>query len=266
VIGLWIVLGAVLISSGGCATHRVHPDFKERHERISAIAILPPDLDVFRVTFRGDRDPMPEITSTASKTIEEAIQDRLKEKGYIVHSIDLNEATLAEKPDVRAALHTVHTLYQKVLEEIAKGRWDRFTHSLGPEVNVLADHSQSDALILIKGIGVKKTGGEIARELFFTALFGTPFLPSETLLLIGLVDGDTGDLLWFHYNQNVGVDPADSERLRSLVQAILAPFPDSAAKQKESKRRSKRPEKTISPATRQPTHIPSSPSQPGSGM
>lgn len=120
---------------------------------------------------------------------------------------------------------------RKRLDDISRRRQKKFTYTLGPDVNVLADHADSDILVFVKGESLKKTCGEIARELFMRIMVGTSFLPSETRITMGIVDGNTGDLLWYHYNTDLGIDPAKDDQVRKSIHAMLKPFPVSSEKQ-----------------------------------
>lgn len=252
-----LLLFASLLASG-CASYRVHPEFKERHPRIVSMAVLPPDFEVYRLSFKGDKDPMHDVTKRASDIIQDELSREIKSKGYQVQPMDLSEKALSQKPEVRSAWHTVKELHAKALSDFLKGRQKKFTYSVGPDVNILGDHAQCDTLVLVKGEGVKKTGGEIAREVFFHILFGTGVMPSDTTLWISFIDGNTGDVLWLNTNADNrysrDADPADTARLRTVVERLADPFPKSASLEMEEKSR-----KAKKPKQRAPSPVPAAP-------
>ena len=246
------ILGLFFITSlSGCATYKMHPNFKERHPSLHTVAVMPPDVKVYRLSFQGDKDPMHEVTQKANRVASEEITDQLKKKGYALHDILLDEQTLSEHPEVRTAWHTTMELYGKALTDIAKRRQKKFTYTVGPEVNVLADYADVDLLVFLVGEGVKKTGGEITREVVMTVIFGTRTRPSETRMHLAFVDSNTGDILWLnHNNANPGVNPEIDLQMRDAIYKILKPFPQEATRQKESKKKPSRSK--LSQAPQQP--------------
>jgi len=247
-----ILFASLLIS--GCASYRIHPEFKERHPKILSMAVLPADFEVYRLSFKGDKDPMHDVTARANGVMADELSREIEKKGYKLQPMDFSEQALSQRPEVRSAWHTVKELHAKALSDFLKGRQKKFTYTLGPDVNRLADHAQCDALVLVKGEGVKKTGGEIAREVFFHILFGTGVMPSDTTLWVSFIDGSTGDLLWLNTNVSNRImrdtDPDDSIKIRQLIQQLIRPFPKSAPLEAEEKaRKGKKQPRQSAPAS-----------------
>ena len=254
-----LLLGIALLASG-CATYQ-HPDFKARHARIASVAVLPSSLEVYRVTFKGDKDPMHDTAAEANQVAAGEIAAVLKNKGYTVQPFDSSEEALAKNPEVRTAWHTAKELCVKTIGDIQKGKRGKTPYSLGEEANILADHSRADSLVLLVGESVKKTGGEVTREVILWALFGTPIRPNETLAFAVLVDGNTGEILWVNKNANTGVNPSMPEQVRALVRDNLNLLPKSASKQAEEQPKKKESKGSGSPqpqnfGTKAPPPIP----------
>jgi hypothetical protein len=230
-----------IISSSGCASYRVHPEFKERHKNIRSVAVMPPDIEVYKLTFKGDKEPMYEVIAVATKQSKDEIEKIFNDKGYQVQELNLSEEKLKDEPDLRSALFNIRELYKKTLGDIAKRKQKKFTYSLGSDINQFADLANSDILVMMKAEGFKKTGGEIAKDiikstLIFAATLGSVFVhytPSAAVIYLAVIDGNTGDILWFNNNQaNPNIDMAKEKHIRVTLKRLLKAFPDSAYKLK----------------------------------
>lgn len=228
----------LLLGATGCATTvRVHPTFTERHATIRVIAAMPPAVTIYRVTFTGDQELMPELIPPAVSTIIETAEGALTQKGYTVPHLDPNDSALTQNAELQAAMFNVQQVFGKRLEEMARRRFPRNeVYSLGPEVNRFADMSRSDVLLFAHCEGLKKSGGEITKDIAKTLLIGiatlghfVPMYPtSATALQLAMVDGDTGDILWYHstlLNGTAQCDVANRRQLAAIVKGLLAPFP-----------------------------------------
>jgi hypothetical protein len=250
----------------------MHPEFKERQKSLRTVAALPPDVEVYRLTFGGKKEPMYELYPQVSKGTIEALEGVFTEKGYQIQPLDLSEAALEAKPELRTTLYTIHEVYKKTLEDIRKRRQKKFIYTLGTQVNPLADRANADALLLVKWEAYKKTGGEIAKDIVKTVLiaaatFGNVLVltpPSFATAHFVLVDGSTGEILWYHHNlNNIAVNVERYDQLTVAVGGMLRPFPISKEleERRKAKRKRKRPETNISvgqptPPTPVPVPVP----------
>lgn len=261
--GLFLGFGA-----SGCATYQVHPDFKERQKSIKTLACLPPDVAVYKLGFTGGKEPMYDLYPAVKTQTVEELQRVFEEKGYEIRPLDLSESALNQEPELRTTLHTVQEVYQKTLGDIAKRRQKKFTYSIGSEINSLADWAQADVLLMVKWEAYKKTGGEIAKDMAKTILiaaatFGSvvPIFPtSQGLMQVAVVDGNTGDILWYHNNlATTAVDVEQEEQLKRAVAQAVKPFPLSAAKQEEEKAKRRKSKPGAFPKGIQPAMPPAPP-------
>lgn len=170
---------------------------------------------------------MVEVDALVNWMTTDAIDRELKRKGYTVQTVDFGDKALEQHPEIRTAWHNTRKMYDKALSDISKRRQKKFTYTVGPDINVLADYAESDVLVFTRGECLQKSGGELAREIFWYVLAGAAVLPYETRLTVGIVDANTGDLLWLNRNRNVAVNPTESSQLRELVRTMLQAFPDT---------------------------------------
>ncbi len=234
-------LGCVVIS--GCATGVIakHPDFKSRQARIHAMTILPPKIDVYKLAFNGDRQEMYDLLAPITSEATEELQTTLTNRGYNIRVLNLNDDALRESPELKRSLQTIRDVFNTRISEYQK-RWfpafRQFTYSLGSEVNIVADHTKSDALVIVQCTGLKKTGGEITKDitqsaLIFAATLGSVLVinhASATVIQLAVVDGDTGDILWYADNsEDATFDIADEPRFRGVLRNMMSQFPNAIA-------------------------------------
>lgn len=226
-----VFLGTVVIFLPGCATYRTHPTFKERQREIQTVAVLPPEVEVVKITFKGDQELMYDLIGLVAKQSKEEIENVFREKGYDVHSLELSEEELNSTPDLKTDLFNLREIYVKTLEDISKRRQKKFTYSVGSDVNRFADLSQSEVLVLTKVDAFKKTKGEIAKDLAKSILIAVVTgiqvhsLHDAVSIRLAVVDGNTGDILWLNAMPGGGVDAAKEKELRKAVRSLLQPFP-----------------------------------------
>lgn len=230
------------LNISGCATYQVHPEFKERHKNIRSIAFMPAQVEAYILTFQGDKKMLAKLIPIMKQTTRKQLKETLSDKGYGIRKCDLSENTLSQNPDLRTALFHVNELFEKQLQDIAKHKKSKFTYSLGSDVNTFANLADCDILVFVKEDGIKKSAGEIAKDVVKGAvlsaaclLVGAVYLPipqtAATVVHIAIVDGNDGDILW--YNNNVltsNVDPENQKQLASLVKSLISPFPESLYK------------------------------------
>jgi len=264
------IVGAVVVLASGCATYRVHPDFKARHQTLHTVTCLPPDVQVQKVTFTGAYEPMHELYPQVKEYTVAALQQIFEKKGYWWQPLDFSEEALQQDPELRTTLYTLQKVYEEVLKGIAKRQQKRFTYTLGSEVNLVADRANADALLLVKWQAYKKSGGEIAKDVVKSVLIAAATLgsviaiapTSEAMASVALIDGNTGDVLWYHTNINTAVDVAQARQVQRTIDRILQPFPKSSAKRVEEEVRRQKAKSRMRPEavpTSPPAPIPQSP-------
>jgi hypothetical protein len=104
--------------------------------------------------------------------------------------------------------------------------------SLGSQAARVAAPLNADALVLARVEGFSESGGEIAKDFAKSLAVGVApfgfFIPVEptsgSAMVVALVDGDNGDVLWSKmvHSTNSGVA---SSNLQALVNAALGSFP-----------------------------------------
>lgn len=239
---VWMLIIVFLASTSGCASYMKCPDFKERHQHIQHIAVVAPDIEVYRLTFKGDQEMLYELIPLVRQYSQDEFEITLKKKGYDVEKLDLSKEALEKDPELKSALFNIRQAYNKKLQDIQRRKKRQFTYSLGSDVNLFADLGSADTLLFVKGTGYKKSGGEIAKDIVKSVLLSAVslgnvmMLPSFNVAIfkVAFVDGDTGEILWFNHNtNNANINVEKEKRVRSAMRSLLKPFPDSVNKLKK---------------------------------
>lgn len=243
-----ILIISFCFNASGCfKPFLIHPEFKQRHKQIFSAAIMEPDVDAYMLMFNGDQKRMTDLLPLMRRSTLINIENALRDKGYQVKNLNLTERVLKHNPELRTALFNVRGAFDKALNDIAKRRKKKFVYSIGSEVNIFADKANCDVLVFVKELGIKKSAGEVAKEvtkeiLLTTAcaLIGVVRIPipkiSTTMLTIAVVDSNDGAILWYIDNkQNTGFDPQNKEHLFMLAKSLIKHFPDAVNKGKDKK-------------------------------
>lgn len=240
-----LILSFALYCSG-CATYRKHPDFDKRHKDIKTVSVVEPDVEVYKLTFKGDREMMMELLEPLVMVSKDEAERIFREKGYTVNKLDLSKEALKKDPELKSILFNVRELFKKRLDDIAKRKSKKFTYSLGADINDLSNISDSDVLIFIKESAVKKGGGEIAKDVTKSIVVAVAtlgaFVPFYATcwctIQVAVVDGYTGDILWYNHNAGTaqGLDAAHTKAIKKAIYGLFKPFPSIAKEAKEAKK------------------------------
>lgn len=238
---LQVFISAIAVmTSSGCATWGPprHPDFKTRHAQMQALAILPPHIEAYRITFTGDNEMLYDLLPQVSQWSVEELAATLAKRGYAMKPLDASDPRFSEHPELKASLHTVQELFDKRMEEYQK-RWfpGRFTYSVGSEVNVFADLADADVLVLVRCLGIRKSAGEMTKDIMKSLLIGVASLGSvmmipyhaATVIQVAVIDGNTGDILWYYPTQAMPFDIGDEHAFRNAIRTAAKAFPKAAS-------------------------------------
>jgi hypothetical protein len=229
------IAGVVLcgfLLSGCLTTVRRHPDFEQRMASISTVAVIPPEVQIVEIAFKGDNKRLTDEEEAIEHCLTEAVERQLRILGFTVKKSLLDEEHFEEDSDLRFETTQIKEAFGKALDEMYekeqmwKSKARKYERSLGPDVNRFADHAEVDALVFSRMLGFSKSGGEQAKDVFMAVAIGVALgayvqpAPSEGLILqVALVDGTTGDILWA--NTASVVDNYNACTETSMLKALL---------------------------------------------
>jgi hypothetical protein len=243
-----VLLVTSLIAFGSCTTTmRQNPNFAARRRQITTVAVMPPEVKIHLTTVkRANRKPLPEDEANLRSRLPGAVAKALEARGFAVRKPEVFQAKLAESSDLRLLTTQVNDSFLQAAHEAYAGQnWDgspdeptstagRYQRSLGPAVASIADHAAADALVLVDMEGFRSSPGAIALEFAESIVIGVLTLggayvgpPMGATLVVALVDGASGDVLW----QNIAgtqMDFAAPGVVEDMVQQLFAKLPTDA--------------------------------------
>ena len=230
-----ILLAALLIFTGGCASSgsadraEREREFREKVNKGKTIAVLPPVTQFFKRTNLGN-EPMTEYNDLVFENVSLGLDEALGEMGYTVKPAGINDEILYADQELARDLTNVRNDFNRAMHVLSSSRGDadiRFS----PLVNVFAERSGADLLLMAQGYGFETSGGKKTKDAVMAgvgALFG--YIPSVrftgTQIVVMLVDGVSGELLWVNYNggNDTGYNAKDRQEMSDLTSRILSPL------------------------------------------
>jgi len=254
----WLALLACLLS--GCvpaASSRGNPRFQEQVAPIRAVALLPPQVKVYRLDVGSVREEIEEWSAQARTNVVTALENELRARMKAAVKV-LREESLAEE---KARLEETRALYAAVSAMIFlhtysnpnsiayffEEKLKNFDYSLGSEVSSLANGA--DALLLLDAQDHVWTTGRQALQALgvilgigagvATGVVNIPVMGGGASVRATLVDRGTGDILWINaVGAGAGKDLRDPASAKEMVSQLFKDFPmsyDRQAKEEESR-------------------------------
>ena len=220
-----VVLFLALGLLAGCApaTYLTHPQFEERARLIKTVALMPPDMKVYRLTAGGVTELMDEWSEQGRRNAGSALQNLLAEQG----GYSFREFSPGDDPKLQDEYEDARTLFQAVVNSLffrlaIPGKRGQSGFSLGP-LPALASATGADALLFVHGVDYISTGGRVAL-MTIGAMFGVAIPGGHTRLVAGLVDVRTGDVIWLNSTGSGTGDLRNPSSTTSLVSTLLSGF------------------------------------------
>lgn len=240
-----LLLAALLLSSACAAprtTIRHSPDYTAILREQGVLTVLSPEVSVNTVNIGNQKERMYDYEYHLEDVIAKELTAALKSKGYEVTSLrkaDIHKQQLSrtlmemrnEYNIARNSLYTPLTMEETNAFSIRK--------HLGERTIIFGEKTNSNLLVLVDYSGSIKTNGARAKDFAMDMLLGTQSSSSVdgSTLIVGIVDGLTGNLLWSNITaDNKGIyasafdnlktqEVADNERIRQLINKNLASLP-----------------------------------------
>jgi hypothetical protein len=229
-IGLALLMG--LLSGCATTTAKLHYTLKENaaSRPLRQVVLLPVDVDVKELSAGGVQEEFPEWSRRAEENIRAAVLVSRDSAGgcCVTRGVDSSSLTPAERETLEEHLALFNTVAANALWVDLPGNsaWrlksDHFDYTLGSGLSFLKTRYGVDAGLIILGEDVVSSGGRKAMAVVGATLgIGVPM--GHSVLVGGLVDFETGDLLWLNRTISYGAadlrDPASSlELARKLME------------------------------------------------
>ena len=225
---------------GGCASSiRMCPDYPQRKDQIKTIAIMPPEVEAIKITASGDNQMLFDLIPKLQYMITDQARLHLEKKDLSIKVLDISKDALKEDAELRTDLGSVQETFargnaESIKKAYKKGGDKNFNYSMDAEVNPFADRTDADALIFVRGTAAKKTKGAITKDYLKTFAIGMATAGQSVVLFpksfiafqIAVVDGNTGDVLWYNLGGIQDCSPDNYRCIKRIVERLLKKFPD----------------------------------------
>ena len=232
------VLGLMILGSvAGCASlpGYVHPSFKpEQIQDTRKVFIAPLDMQFFEISAGGVPEKVKGWGDQANTVVLTATREELRRRTQM-DAMELPDLDEAE----RRALERATAMFRRVADQIAAVKesndesWTKRAHELeftiGNELRPLARRVGADAILFVDGMDYVSSIGRRIMFVVTTLVFGLPVLPPGTSYLqAGLVDLNSGEVLWFGRDYSVTLgDLREAGTAAKLVGGMFASYPET---------------------------------------
>ena len=208
----------------GCATTTVreHPTLETQLLDVDSVLIVTPAVTIEQVNFSADNERLTGLEHSIQSQLIALAEKELLARGFEIVEFDLEQA-IADDENLAYAVNQAEegfeeakkTLYEEQLTEEEKRK---FKVSVGTAVNIIAEKSGADAVLLMHYIGYKKSAGYVAKDMAVGVLSGLLLgvIPtsanSSSYVEVAFIDGVTGDVLWTNVFSAASLDLAAANK------------------------------------------------------
>ena len=239
----WL-LAAIIPLSFGCTTtsgmQNIHHSLADSSSTWSGKLLqLPVKVTVNEISAGGVTEPVPQWSETATHAVTAAVAQVLASDAdsefVSLPTLSADEQSLV---DEHLALYeaVAYSAYQHAGAMGSNYAWPqklaRFDYTIGPALKFLKDKTGADAALIVVGEDNVSSAGRKAAYVV-AALFGVALQVGYCGLTAGVVDLESGNVLWLDFALNQAtVDLRTRDGSKELVDAVFRNFPgrDSAAK------------------------------------
>ena len=230
----------MVVAAVGCAGPQasVHEAIKggAQEKLPRKVLLLPPDIRVHELSAGGVAEKVDEWTHSANQAATEVARE-MESSGRHFHIVEMPPLSADDK----LLLEQYGALYELVVwsayaaQKSPFAAWQErarsFDYTLGPGLAELREHTQADGALLIVGTDYISTAGRkaaMAMGILVGAATGIFAGPSgaPTFLSVGVVDLQTGNVVWFATEFQVGNrDLRKKGDVDSMVRELFAKYP-----------------------------------------
>jgi hypothetical protein len=195
------------------------------------VLLLPVDFDVLEMSASGIVEPIPDATKAAEGALTESAARVLRANDRF-QIIDLPAMSDAEKELLKEHV----TLYKLTAANAAqmirlggpawKAKQKNFDYSIGDGLKFLIERSGADTAVVVAGAKVGTSGGRVAMMILLAAA-GVAIPMGGAQATGGLIDLDTGRILWLDDSAVFKGDLAEKANADGAMWALLGKYPSS---------------------------------------
>lgn len=235
--GMWcVLLGFLATAAVAQEKGAARPGFTEEALRGQKIILLRPSVWVGEQSTGGLREPNADWTATARHLLDAELARQLSgnDNQIVQEPTDLDPDTLKITTDHKALFKTVAASviqYQFFVGNRLPTRKNHpFEWTLGPGMRKLAETSGARYGLFIN---VDDQYGSVGRKMFqilAAGLVGVSVQSGAHIGYAGLIDLQSGDLVWLNADQQMGGDVRTADGMAKRVTQLLEDYPGSHPK------------------------------------
>jgi hypothetical protein len=195
------------------------------------VLLLPVDFDVLEMSASGIVEPVPDKTKEAELALTDSA-GRVLRSTKRFQIIDLPAMSDEEKELLREHV----TLYKATAVNAAqmmrlggpawKAKQKNFDYSIGDGLKFLIERSGADTAVVVAGAKVSSSGGRVAMMILLAAA-GVAIPMGGAQATAGLIDLDTGKILWLDDSAAFGGDLGDKAKADQAMKTLVGGYPAS---------------------------------------
>ncbi|MGQ8364735.1 hypothetical protein [Glaciecola sp. 1036] len=231
----FVLLALYLLT--GCVTHSVqtsnqNPESSQKIKSMTSAVLIPIKVEV-KESGIGSLEKLPEESAEANRIVKSEVIKAFSN----INNVDIVEYSV-ENEDEQLLFDDYVGLYQRVavsaenIQYMGPAWSDRksFNYTLGNGLSYLKDKTGSDKAIFIYGEDIVTSGGKKALAAL-AMIGGIGVNPGGIAVLhIGVVDLDTGHLLWSNSSASQGLSLDSEKSVKSAIAEILSTSPLTTGK------------------------------------
>ncbi len=223
---------------GGCASSRTYTPAPngEPVPLPKRILLLPPEVRMQEVSAGGIAETVEEWSKKPNENLVAALREEVKAK-QMFEIVEMPAISDAEQEilDQHVAMYEVVATNAYQFGMLRDGSWTErvkdLNYTIGSGLKFLAEETGADAALFLVGLDSVSTMGRRVLFVVTTIMFGLPVIPPGfSYVAAGLIDLNTGKLLWQSYDYGIGrLDLRELSDVRSLTTSVLETYPNPLA-------------------------------------
>jgi len=231
----------LLVFLTGCQTlpkHKVHHRMVENEASMQSgkVIILPIELSVQELSAGGLTEEVPKWTETAEVNVDTVLSTQTIGQLTSDRLIELPPLTEQEQEKLDQSLVLVKTVLSDALQYTgihAGPVWHHkskyFDYTVGPGLAFLAEKTGADKALFLLGEDMHSTDGRKATMVVVAVLTGAVIPLGHTVMIGGMIDLKSGDVLWANTHISLTSDGfLSTESTKVVLNQLFKPYPGVA--------------------------------------
>ena len=228
-----LAISLILLIGAGCTAipkHRVNHEYIANPESRTPkkVVILPADITVSEISAGGVTEEVPAWSNSAKTNVNNALK-KFKQVDLDLTALPKLEDTNQKIVDEHLALYDLVASNAAFLPRTPGGIWNHkathFDYTLGNGLKFLREKTGADAALFVVGLD-QISSAERQAAVVAAALFGVGIPLGVSFLSTGIIDLNSGDILWLNYAVSIGnKDLRKPEDAEAMVAELLENFP-----------------------------------------